>query len=266
LAALGLVETYDDTSGWRFSMLPTIQAFAVWHARDAGFVETATARHADYFRRWVADLQGDLAAASTTVQHLRADGDNLRVALEWFAQHDAPTGLALAIDRSDLDRDSPWHGQLDPAERVDCRGSRLVTAAVRRGGCLPLATTWSRRGLRRVDAPGITAAASAITTSGRPDCRTGPTVADPGPTPGGGHLSGELVEAPGISDRGQRVQIGDEEHRRRLLGELERWFDHPGVVAQVRGPRRRDPGHHGMAPLLPASRPISRRDSIGTAR
>jgi len=98
LAALGLVET-NDTSGWRFSMLPTIQAFAAAHARDAEIAETATARHADYFRRWVSDLQHDLAAASKTVfQRLSADRDNLRAALEWFAQHDAATGLAFAMD------------------------------------------------------------------------------------------------------------------------------------------------------------------------
>ena len=99
LAALGLVETHDDTGGRRFSMLPTIQAFAASHAHAAGITETATARHADYFRRWVAEMKDDLAAASKIVlQRLHADGDNLRAALEWFAQHDAATGLAFAID------------------------------------------------------------------------------------------------------------------------------------------------------------------------
>ena len=115
LAALGLVET-NDTSGWRFSMLPTIQAFAAAHARDAEIAETATARHADYFRRWVSDLQHDLAAASKTVfQRLSADRDNLRAALEWFEQHDAATGLAFAMDlyrywlfRGSLDEGLAW--------------------------------------------------------------------------------------------------------------------------------------------------------------
>jgi hypothetical protein len=115
LAALGLVET-SDTSGWRFSMLPTIQAFAASHARDAGITEKATARHADYFRRWAADLQHDLAAARRVVyQRLSADRDNLRAALEWFEQHDAATGLAFAIDlyrywldRGSLDEGLAW--------------------------------------------------------------------------------------------------------------------------------------------------------------
>jgi predicted ATPase/transcriptional regulator with XRE-family HTH domain len=112
LAALGLVET-NDTSGWRFSMLPTIQAFAASHAGDAGITERATARHADYFRRWVAELQHDLAAARKIVyQRLRADRDNLRAALEWFEQHDAATGLAFAMDlyRYWLDRGSLEEG------------------------------------------------------------------------------------------------------------------------------------------------------------
>jgi hypothetical protein len=116
LAALGLVETHDDTGGQRFSMLPTIQAFAAVHARDAGIAETAAARHADYFRRWVAELQDDLAAAGKIVQQrLHADGDNLRAALEWFAGHDAATGLAFAIDlyrywtfRGSMDEGLAW--------------------------------------------------------------------------------------------------------------------------------------------------------------
>ncbi len=120
LAALGLVETYDDPSGWRFSMLPTIQAFAASHAREAGITETATARHADYFRRWVADLQHDLATARRIVfQRLSADRDNLRAALEWFEQHDAATGLALAMDlyrywvsRGSLDEGLGWFESL----------------------------------------------------------------------------------------------------------------------------------------------------------
>ena len=116
LAALGLVETHDDTTGRRFAMLPTIQAFVASHAHEAGITETATARHADYFRRWAADLQSDLPKVSRIVlQKLRADGDNLRAALEWFVQHDAATGLAFAIDlyrywalRGSMDEGLAW--------------------------------------------------------------------------------------------------------------------------------------------------------------
>ena len=121
LAALGLVETHDDTSGGRrFSMLPTIQTFAESYAREAGMAETSAVRHADYFRRWVAALQTELVAASQSVlQRLHADGDNLRAAVEWFAQHDAPTGLAFAIDlypywafRGSMDEGLGWFDTL----------------------------------------------------------------------------------------------------------------------------------------------------------
>jgi predicted ATPase/transcriptional regulator with XRE-family HTH domain len=141
LAALGLVET-NDTSGWRFSMLPTIQAFAAAHARDAGITETATARHADYFRRWVADLQHDLAAAKKIVyQRLSADRDNLRAALEWFEQHDAATGLAFAMDlyrywvhRGSLEEGLAWFetllqraGPVDHAPWAQLHAASLAT-------------------------------------------------------------------------------------------------------------------------------------------
>ena len=120
LAALGLVEAHDDPTGRRFSMLPTVQAFAGSHASDARIADTLALRHADFFHRWVADLQTDLAAASTIVQRrLRADGDNLRAAIEWFAQNDAATGLAFASDlfrywafRGSADEGLAWYGTL----------------------------------------------------------------------------------------------------------------------------------------------------------
>ena len=53
----------------------------------------------------------ELAAASKVVlQRLHADGDNLRAALEWFARHDAATGLAFAID---LHRYWEFRGSID---------------------------------------------------------------------------------------------------------------------------------------------------------
>ena len=111
LAALGLVETHDDPTGRRFSMLPTIQAFAAAHASDTGIADTLAIRHADFFHRWIADLQTDLAAASKIVlERVRADGDNLRAALEWFARHDAATGLTFA---SDLGRYWAYRGSED---------------------------------------------------------------------------------------------------------------------------------------------------------
>jgi predicted ATPase/transcriptional regulator with XRE-family HTH domain len=111
LAALGLVETHDDPTGRRFSMLPTIHAFAASHASDTGIAETLATRHADFFQRWIAGLQTDLAAASTIVlQRMRADGDNLRASLEWFARHDPPTGLTFA---SDLGRYWAYRGSID---------------------------------------------------------------------------------------------------------------------------------------------------------
>jgi len=111
LAALGLVETHDDPTGRRFSMLPTIQAFAASHASDTGIADTSAARHAHFFQRWISDLQTDLAAASKIVlQRVRADGDNLRASLEWFARHDPPTGLTFA---SDLGRYWSYRGSID---------------------------------------------------------------------------------------------------------------------------------------------------------
>jgi predicted ATPase/DNA-binding XRE family transcriptional regulator len=120
LVAVGLVETHDDRTGRRFSMLPTIQAFAGSYASDARIADTLALRHADFFHRWVADLQTELAAASTIVQQrLRADGDNLRAALEWFAQNDAATGLAFASDlfrywgfRGSADEGLAWYDTL----------------------------------------------------------------------------------------------------------------------------------------------------------
>jgi predicted ATPase/transcriptional regulator with XRE-family HTH domain len=111
LAALGLVETHDDPTGRRFSMLPTIQAFAASHASNTGIADTLASRHADFFHRWVAEVQTDLAAASRVVlERVRADGDNIRASLEWFARHDPATGLAFA---SDLGRYWAYRGGVD---------------------------------------------------------------------------------------------------------------------------------------------------------
>ncbi len=152
LAALGLVETHDDTTGRRLSMLPTIQAFAASHAHEAGIIETATARHADYFRRWVAEMKDELAAASRIgLQRLHADGDNVRAALEWFTQHDAATGLALAIDlyrywglRGSMDEGLAWFETLlrgaGPVEQAPL--AQLFAAALANYGDRP---TVSRR-------------------------------------------------------------------------------------------------------------------------
>jgi predicted ATPase/transcriptional regulator with XRE-family HTH domain len=176
LAALGLVET-SDASGWRFSMLPTIQAFAAAHARDTGVADRATTRHADYFRRWVSDLQHDLAAASKIVfQRLSADRDNLRAALEWFEQHDAATGLAFAMDlyrywlyRGSLDEGLAWfEALLQRAGAVDHAPlARLYAASLANYGGHPAVSrrlaggsleTFRRRG----DAHGVALASVAL--------------------------------------------------------------------------------------------------------
>ena len=141
LAALGLVETNDDPTGRRFSMLPTIQAFAASQASDTGIADTLAIRHADFFQRWVADLQTDLAAASEIVlERVRADGDNLRGALEWFARHDPPTGLTFATDlgrywayRGSVDEGLAWYdtllqgaGAVEQAPRAQLAASFLA--------------------------------------------------------------------------------------------------------------------------------------------
>jgi tetratricopeptide (TPR) repeat protein len=141
LAALGLVETHDDPTGRRFSMLPTIQAFAASHASDTGIADTLALRHANFFQRWVAGLQTDLAEASKIVlQRVRADGDNLRASLEWFARHDPPTGLTFASDlgrywafRGSMDEGLAWYdtllqraGPVEQAPRAQLRASVLA--------------------------------------------------------------------------------------------------------------------------------------------
>jgi predicted ATPase/transcriptional regulator with XRE-family HTH domain len=176
LAALGLVET-SDASGWRFSMLPTIQAFAAAHARDTGVADRATTRHADYFRRWVSDLQHDLAAASKIVfQRLSADRDNLRAALEWFEQHDAATGLAFAMDlyrywlyRGSLDEGLAWfEALLQRAGAVDHAPlARLYAASLANYGGHPTVSRGLAAGSRetfrrRGDAHGVALASVAL--------------------------------------------------------------------------------------------------------
>jgi predicted ATPase len=141
LAALGLVETHDAPTGRRFSMLPTIQAFAAAHASDTGIADTVAARHAAFFQRWIAGLQTDLADASKIVlQRVRADGDNLRASLEWFARHDPPTGLTFASDlgrywafRGSMDEGLAWYdtllqraGPVEQAPRAQLRASSLA--------------------------------------------------------------------------------------------------------------------------------------------
>jgi predicted ATPase len=177
LAVLGLVETHDDSTGRRCSMLPTIQAYASAYARDSGIAETAAARHADYFRRWVADLQGSLAAASKTAQErLRADRDNLRAALEWFEQHDAATGLAFAMDlyrywlyRGSMDEGLAWFetllqraGAVDHAPRAQIFAASLANY----GGHPTVSRRLAEQSLetyrRRGDAHGVALATGAL--------------------------------------------------------------------------------------------------------
>jgi predicted ATPase len=150
LAALGLLETHDDATGRRFGMLPTIQAFVVSYAHEAGISETATARHADYFRRWVAEMKDELATVSRIVQQrLHADRDNLRAALEWFARHDAATGLAFAIDlyrywgfRGSIDEGLAWFETLlqraGPVDHAPL--AQLFAAALANYGDHPIAS------------------------------------------------------------------------------------------------------------------------------
>ena len=110
LAALGLLETHDDALAAVRDAAhdPGLRRL---YADEAGITDTATARHADYFRRWAADLETELHAASkVALQRMHADRDNLRAALEWFARHDAATGLAFAID---LHRYWEFRGSID---------------------------------------------------------------------------------------------------------------------------------------------------------
>jgi predicted ATPase/DNA-binding XRE family transcriptional regulator len=170
LAALGLVETHDDTTGRRLSMLPTIQAFAASHAGEAGTTEAAAARHADFFRRWVAELQEALAAANKIVlQRLHVDGDNVRAALEWFAQHDAAIGLAFAIDlyrywlfRGSMEEGLGWFetllrgaGAVDQAPRAQLFAASLANYGGHSTASRRLAEQSLEEFRRRADAHGV---------------------------------------------------------------------------------------------------------------
>ena len=177
LAALGLVETIDDPSGRRFSMLPTIHSFAASHATDAGIADTLAIRHADFFHRWVADLQTDLAAASKiALQRVRADGHNLRAALEWFAQHDAATGLAFASDlyrywafRGSMDEGLAWYdtllqraGAVEEAPRAHLFASFLANHGGHPAASRRLAEQSIEGYRRRGDAHGVAVATGVL--------------------------------------------------------------------------------------------------------
>lgn len=95
LVALGLVTTSDGDGHTepRFSMLPTIRAFAATRAERQGTAERAMTRHAAFFHaRLVGAEAGDLLASAP----LEADRDNLRAALDWFVDHDPRAGLEMA--------------------------------------------------------------------------------------------------------------------------------------------------------------------------
>jgi len=183
LAALGLIETHDDPTGRRFSMLPTIQAFAASHASDTGIADTLALRHADFFHRWISGLQTDLDAASKIVLgRVRADGDNLRASLEWFARHDPATGLTFASNvgrywafRGSMDEGLAWYdtllqraGPVEQAPRAQLRASFLANY----GGHPRVSRRFAERSLeayrRRGDAHG---AALAIGVLGDLDLR-----------------------------------------------------------------------------------------------
>lgn len=95
LIALGLVVASgtEGTPEGRFCMLPTIRAFALTTADDQETADAA-ARHASHFHRW---LEVVWAGSSKSRAVLEAERDNLRAALDWYADHRPRAGLEIAL-------------------------------------------------------------------------------------------------------------------------------------------------------------------------
>ncbi|MGQ0837415.1 helix-turn-helix domain-containing protein [Actinokineospora sp.] len=160
LLALGLVQSADTPTGRRFSMLPTITAFAEDEARDHGVDADAACRHSTWVHRWALGLDLSADGINATAGHVNAERDNVRAALAWFDRNDPGQGLNLTSAlyhywcRGHADEGLAWY--LATADRAD-------DAAARSTG-LRQAAWLARRVARLADAEDL--ADSALRESG----------------------------------------------------------------------------------------------------
>ena len=100
LIALGLVEaSRPGPDELRFTMLKTIEAFAVELALESGVSTGADERHARWVAAMVAASELDLRSgvAQAAVRRLDSERDNVRAALRWFQMHDPEGGVAVVL-------------------------------------------------------------------------------------------------------------------------------------------------------------------------
>jgi len=94
LADKSLIVAAEDDTGDRFRILETIRGYAAARLLEAGEAVGAQARHFGFFARAVDRRPGE--DEDSYCERLRADHDNIRVALGWASRQDAP-GLLLGL-------------------------------------------------------------------------------------------------------------------------------------------------------------------------
>lgn len=82
----------------RFRMLETIREFAQEQLEESGEAATAQRRHAAYYGALAAEVAPQLVGPASLAQmeRLELEHDNLRAALDWYAQTDVRAGVDLA--------------------------------------------------------------------------------------------------------------------------------------------------------------------------
>ncbi len=130
LVECSLLATTEDADGeMRFRMLEVTREYAAERLRARGSAEAAAQRHAEVFLAFAETTYPANRDARTDrwPDRLEADHDNLRVALEWFLEHDAEACLRLSAVLANL-----WavHGHY-------AEGRRWLTAALDRAADAP---------------------------------------------------------------------------------------------------------------------------------
>ena len=93
---LRTVDQPDDEP--RYAMLDTIREYGLEQLEAGGDLDDARRRHATYFLTLAEDAEARLAGPDQArwLDRLDLEHDNLRAALQWYAEHDAGSGLRLA--------------------------------------------------------------------------------------------------------------------------------------------------------------------------